>query len=93
MFLSARLAISVVIGGALLIPAASCGGDSGRKVTPLAEAVTEVAAERDDSVAGLDRAEHATRTLADIAGAVLPVDGGVMAGMNVMIDEFILETR
>ena len=38
MFLSARLAISVVIGGALLIPAASCGGDSGRKVTPLAEA-------------------------------------------------------
>ena len=37
MFLSARLAISVVIGGALLIPAASCGGDSGRDVTPLAE--------------------------------------------------------
>ena len=37
MFFSARLAISVVIGGALLIPAASCGGDSGRDVTPLAE--------------------------------------------------------
>ena len=41
MFLSARLAISVVIGGALLIPAASCGGDSGREVTPLAEAEAE----------------------------------------------------
>lgn len=28
-----------------------------------------------------------------ITGAVLPVDGGLLAGMNVMIDEFILESR
>ncbi|MHB1104499.1 MAG: SDR family NAD(P)-dependent oxidoreductase [Devosia sp.] len=28
-----------------------------------------------------------------ITGAVLPVDGGLTAGMNVMIDEFILESR
>lgn len=28
-----------------------------------------------------------------ISGAVLPVDGGLLAGMNVMIDEFILESR
>jgi NAD(P)-dependent dehydrogenase (short-subunit alcohol dehydrogenase family) len=27
-----------------------------------------------------------------ITGAVLPVDGGLTAGMNVMIDEFVLET-
>lgn len=26
-----------------------------------------------------------------ISGVVLPVDGGMLAGMNVMIDEFILE--
>ena len=38
MFMSGRLAISLVIGGALLIPAAGCGGDSGRSVTPLAKA-------------------------------------------------------
>ncbi len=41
-------------------------------ITPLAEAVTEVAAERDDSVAGLDRAEHATRTLADVLAGPTP---------------------
>ena len=28
-----------------------------------------------------------------ISGAVLAVDGGLMAGMNVMIDEFILEAK
>lgn len=28
-----------------------------------------------------------------ITGAMLPVDGGLMAGMNVMIDEFILESK
>ena len=28
-----------------------------------------------------------------ITGAALPVDGGLTAGMNVMIDEFILESR
>ncbi|TIU29862.1 MAG: SDR family oxidoreductase, partial [Mesorhizobium sp.] len=26
-----------------------------------------------------------------ISGVVLPVDGGMLAGMNVMIDEFVLE--
>jgi NAD(P)-dependent dehydrogenase (short-subunit alcohol dehydrogenase family) len=28
-----------------------------------------------------------------ISGAVLPVDGGLLAGMNVMIDDFILEAK
>lgn len=28
-----------------------------------------------------------------ITGVALPVDGGLLAGMNVMIDEFILESR
>ena len=28
-----------------------------------------------------------------ISGAVLPVDGGLLAGMNVMIEEFVLEAK
>ena len=28
-----------------------------------------------------------------ISGAVLNVDGGLLAGMNVMMDDFILEAR
>ena len=28
-----------------------------------------------------------------ISGAVLPVDGGLLAGMNVMIEDFVLEAK
>ncbi len=74
MFLSARLAISVVIGGALLIPAASCGGDSGRDVTPLAEAKAEgttstTAASSDRETAASTTPEPASDSAAEPPGA------------------------
>lgn len=74
MFLSARLAISVVIGGALLIPAASCGGDSGREVTPLAEAKAEgttstTAASSDRETAASTTPEPASDSVAEPPGA------------------------
>lgn len=47
-------------------------GSADALVTPLAEAVTEIATERDDSVTGLERAESATRTLVDVLRGPTP---------------------